>query len=156
MAPATEAARPLTADGLGATLLANSCDPLAAPLETGVEGMTELPSGTVTFLLTDVEGSTARWEGHPEAMRVALARHDALVRAAIVDHGGHVVKTMGDGFHAAFSHAHDAVAAAIDAQRRLQAEPWGRSACDPSARSTTCPARGGTRSPIPRSALLGC
>ena len=58
-------------------------------------------------------------------MRVALARHDALLRAAIREHGGHVVKTMGDAFHAAFARAPDAVAAALDAQRRLQAEPWG-------------------------------
>jgi class 3 adenylate cyclase len=87
--------------------------------------MAELPSGTVTFLFTDIEGSTARWEDHPEAMRVALARHDALILAAIVEHHGHVVKTMGDAFHAAFSRAPDALAAAVDAQRRLQAEPWG-------------------------------
>ena len=46
--------------------------------------MAELPSGTVTFLFTDIEGSTTRWEGHPDAMRVALACHDALIRAAIV------------------------------------------------------------------------
>src|SRR5262245_52319866 len=87
--------------------------------------MAELTSGTVTFLFTDIEGSTARWEGQPEAMRVALARHDALIRAAITEHGGHVVKTMGDAFHAAFSRALDGVAAALDAQQRLQAEPWG-------------------------------
>ena len=87
--------------------------------------MAELPSGTVTFLLTDVEGSTALWEEAPEAMRAALARHDILIRAAIVEHGGHVVKTMGDGFHAAFARAPDALAAALDAQRRLAAEPWG-------------------------------
>src|SRR3954452_644301 len=95
-----------------------------APLGTGVEGMAELPSGTVTFLFTDIEGSTARWEGHPEAMRIALARHDALLRAAIHEHDGHVVKTMGDAFHAAFARAQDALAAALDAQRRLQAESW--------------------------------
>src|SRR3954465_5971075 len=87
--------------------------------------MARLPSGTVTFLFTDIEGSTARWEHQPEAMGAALARHDALLRAAIHEHGGHVVKTMGDAFHAAFSRAPDAVAAALDAQRRLQAEPWG-------------------------------
>ena len=87
--------------------------------------MAELPSGTVTFLLTDVEGSTALWEEAPEAMRAALARHDALLRAAIVDHGGHVVKTTGDGFHAAFARGPDAAAAALAAQRRLLAEPWG-------------------------------
>jgi hypothetical protein len=55
-APATEAARPLTADGQAATLLPDSCYPLAAPLGTGVDSMADLPSGTVTFLLTDVEG----------------------------------------------------------------------------------------------------
>src|SRR5262245_19547443 len=87
--------------------------------------MAELPTGTVTFLFTDIEGSTARWEGQPEAMRVALARHDALVRAAIVGHHGHVVKPMGDAFHAPFAGASDALAAALDAQRRLQSEPWG-------------------------------
>jgi len=87
--------------------------------------MAELPSGTVTFLLTDVEGSTALWEEAPEAMRAALTRHDALLRAAILEHGGHVVKTTGDGFHAAFARGPDAVAAALAAQRRLLAEPWG-------------------------------
>jgi predicted ATPase/class 3 adenylate cyclase len=87
--------------------------------------MAELPSGTVTFLFTDIEGSTTRWEHRPEAMRLALARHDALVRAAIHEHAGHVVKTMGDAFHAVFVRASDAVAAALIAQRRLQAEPWG-------------------------------
>ena len=87
--------------------------------------MTQLPSGTVTFLFTDIEGSTARWEGHPDAMRAALARHDAVMRAEIVEHDGHVVKTTGDGVHAAFSRAPDALAAALAAQRRLAAEPWG-------------------------------
>ena len=87
--------------------------------------MPEPPSGTVTFLFTDIEGSTARWEHRPEAMAAALARHDALLRAAIEAHGGHVVKTTGDGFHAAFSDARDAVMAAVDAQCRLTAEPWG-------------------------------
>jgi predicted ATPase/class 3 adenylate cyclase len=89
--------------------------------------MAALPSGTVTFLFTDIEGSTARWEHRPESMAAALARHDALLRAAILGHGGHVVKTTGDGFHAAFARAPDALAAALDAQRRLQAEQWGES-----------------------------
>ena len=87
--------------------------------------MAALPSGTVTFLFTDIEGSTTRWEHQPEAMRLALTRHDALLRAVIVEHHGHVVKTMGDAFHAVFSRAPEAVAAALDAQRRLQDEPWG-------------------------------
>src|SRR5918992_778272 len=54
--------------------------------------MAELPSGTVTFLLTDIEGSTALWERAPAAMRAALARHDALLTARIEAHGGAVVK----------------------------------------------------------------
>ena len=87
--------------------------------------MAELPSGTVTFLFTDIEGSSTRWEHQPDMMGVALARHDALVRAAIHEHDGHVVKTMGDAFHAVFVRAPDAVATALDAQRLLQAEPWG-------------------------------
>src|SRR5215212_518249 len=85
----------------------------------------ELPSGTVTFLFTDIESSSAGWEHQPEAMRLALIRHDALLRSAIGEHGGYVVKTMGDAFHAAFGRAPDALAAALDGQRRLQAEPWG-------------------------------
>ena len=86
--------------------------------------MGELPSGTVTFLFTDLEGSTRLWEEHAEAMQGALARHDELVRAAIDSQDGHVVKTTGDGFHAAFSTAHDAVVAAIEAQRALATESW--------------------------------
>jgi class 3 adenylate cyclase len=80
--------------------------------------MAERPSGTVTFLFTDIEGSTARWEQQPEAMRPALARHDALLRAAISEQGGYVVKTMGDAFHSAFARASDAIAATLNAQRR--------------------------------------
>jgi predicted ATPase len=58
-------------------------------------------------------------------MRVALARHAAILRSAIEQHGGYVVKTMGDAFHAAFGRAPDAVDAVLDAQHRLEAEPWG-------------------------------
>ena len=87
--------------------------------------MGELPSGTVTFLFTDLESSTRLWEEHPEAMKAALARHDELLRDAIESHGGHVVKTTGDGVHGAFATADDAVAAAVDGQRALAAEPWG-------------------------------
>ena len=57
--------------------------------------MTKLPSGTVTFLFTDLEGSTRLWEEHPEAMQAALARHDEILREAIEAHGGYVVKTTG-------------------------------------------------------------
>ena len=87
--------------------------------------MTELPSGTVTFLFTDIEGSTRLWEAHSEAMRDALARHDDLLHEAIEAAGGHVVKTTGDGCMAAFSTADAGVSAAIAAQRTLGAAPWG-------------------------------
>jgi len=86
--------------------------------------VTELPSGTVTFLFTDLEGSTRLWEEHPNAMRGALARHDELMSSAIESRHGYVVKTTGDGFLAAFASAPDAVAAAVEAQLALTDEPW--------------------------------
>ncbi|TML65805.1 MAG: adenylate/guanylate cyclase domain-containing protein, partial [Actinobacteria bacterium] len=86
--------------------------------------MAELPTGTVTFLFTDLEGSTRLWEEHGEAMKAALARHDEIVRGVIESHGGHVVKGTGDGFHAVFATAADAVSAASAAQVGLNAEPW--------------------------------
>ena len=85
----------------------------------------ELPSGTVTFLFTDIEGSTRLWEEHPHAMRDALARHDEILHDAVKSHGGHVVKDLGDGVFAVFSATHDGVAAAMAGQRALDAEPWG-------------------------------
>ena len=87
--------------------------------------MGELPSGTVTFLFTDIEGSTRLWEEHPEAMQGALARHDAIVCAAVASHGGTVVKTTGDGVHAAFPLADAGVRAAVAAQIGLAREAWG-------------------------------
>ena len=86
--------------------------------------MAELPSGTVTFLFTDLEGSTHLWEAHPDAMRAALARHDEMVSGAVEGRGGYVVKNTGDGFLAAFASATDAVTAAIDAQVALAGAPW--------------------------------
>ena len=83
------------------------------------------PSGPVTFLFTDIEGSTPLWEQQPEAMQVALARHDALLRQAIEGNGGWIVKSMGDGVHAAFAAADDALRAGVAAQRALQAAPAG-------------------------------
>src|SRR3712207_668366 len=65
----------------------------------------ELPTGTVTFLVTDIEGSTTRWEQHREAMQAALARHDAILREAMEGHGGIVFKTVGDAFYAVFTRA---------------------------------------------------
>lgn len=87
--------------------------------------MTKLPSGTVTFLFTDLEGSTGKWEQHPDAMRVALARHDAILRDAVESNGGHVVKSTGDGVHAVFAEPGDAVVAAADAMGAFTTEPWG-------------------------------
>jgi predicted ATPase/class 3 adenylate cyclase len=84
-----------------------------------------LPRGTVTFVFTDLEGSTARWEAHPEQMAGALARHDAIVRGAVGAHGGTVFATMGDGMAAAFPSARDAVRAVLAAQQELAAEDWG-------------------------------
>ena len=86
--------------------------------------MSELPSGTVTFLFTDVEGSTRLWQEYPEVMQEASARHDELVRTAIESHGGYVVKTTGDGFHAAFATGHAAIDAAVTAQVALASEAW--------------------------------
>src|SRR5215813_14299626 len=83
-----------------------------------------LPTGTVTFLFTDLEGQTPLWEERPELMRGALARHDALLRQAVGAQGGQVVKMTGDGVHAVFARAPDALAAALAAQRALLAEAW--------------------------------
>ena len=85
----------------------------------------ELPTGTVTFLFTDLEGSTRLWEAYSEAMKAALARHDKILRDAVESNGGCVVKTTGDGVHAAFGTAADAVAAAVASQREIQQEEWG-------------------------------
>ena len=86
------------------------------------------PTGTVTFLFTDIEGSTRLWESQQAAMQAALPRHDALVRQCIAAHDGHVFKTGGDAFCAAFHTAPDALAAALEAQRAIQAERWPESA----------------------------
>ena len=89
-----------------------------------VAPMSAMPTGTVTLLFTDIEGSTRLWERHPDAMVIALARHDSLMRSAIESHGGYVFTTLGDAFCAAFAAARDAVAAAVRAQQILSAEPW--------------------------------
>jgi predicted ATPase/class 3 adenylate cyclase len=78
------------------------------------------PSGVVTFLFTDVEGSTRRWEADADAMRAALAAHDEVLRSAIQAHGGWLFKHTGDGVCAAFSSPKAAVDAAVAAQRELE------------------------------------
>jgi predicted ATPase len=85
----------------------------------------DLPSGTVTFLFTDIEGSTALWERDRQAMSAAVARHSVLLDAAIHAHGGIRFKTVGDAIQAAFHTAPAAIAASVDAQRALLAEDWG-------------------------------
>lgn len=87
--------------------------------------MPEITTGTITFLFTDIEGSTTRWEHHPEAIRTALTRHDALRRSVIMAHGGFVFKMVGDAVYAAFAVPADAVSAALAGQRALLAEGWG-------------------------------
>ena len=78
--------------------------------------MTDLPSGTVTFLFSDVEGSTRLLEQFPQAHQAALLRHGALLRSAIERHGGSVFETIGDGYYAVFARPGEAVAAALRAQ----------------------------------------
>jgi predicted ATPase/class 3 adenylate cyclase len=85
-----------------------------------------LPVGTVTFMLTDIEGSTRLWESAPEAMGAAVARHYELLDAAIGLHGGvrPVEQGEGDSVVAAFPRASDALAAALDVQRAFHSEGW--------------------------------
>jgi predicted ATPase/class 3 adenylate cyclase len=84
-----------------------------------------LPSGTVTFLFTDIEGSTLLSQIQPEAMKPALARHHIILRTAIESNSGRVFQIVGDSFSAAFDNALNALNAALDGQRRLRDEPWG-------------------------------
>ena len=86
----------------------------------------DLPTGTVTFLLTDIEGSTKLWEAGADEMAASVARHYELLEAAISLHAGFrpVEQGEGDSVVGAFSKASDALAAALDAQRAFAAEPW--------------------------------
>ena len=86
--------------------------------------MSNMPGGLITFLFTDIEGSTKLWERCPEAMRIALARHDAILREAIERNRGHVFKTVGDAFCAAFPTAREALSAALESHLALKNEPW--------------------------------
>ena len=86
--------------------------------------MTAQPTGTVTFLFTDVEASTRLWEDHPAEMQVALELHDQILRSAIAARAGYVFSTARDAFAAAFARADDAVEAARCAQEDLAAALW--------------------------------
>lgn len=82
------------------------------------------PTGTVTFLFTDLESSTRQWEDDPDVMAAAVARHEVLLRDAIERHGGYLFGHRGDGVGAAFPAAQDGVAAAVDGQRAIRADAW--------------------------------
>ena len=119
----------LLADDL-AVLLSESFEGVvasaAAPAGAGTPGQPGLPAGTVTFLLTDIEGSTRLWESVPDAMEVALERHNQLLTSVIQGHGGVVVTSRGEGdsFFAVFPSAVSAVQAAGACQLRLAGEAW--------------------------------
>jgi predicted ATPase/class 3 adenylate cyclase len=91
--------------------------------ETG-DIVSDLPTGTVTYLFTDIEGSTALLQALGDAASAVFDDHDRIVGGAITDHGGTVVRTEGDSFFAAFPTGPQAVAAAVEAQRGLAAHPW--------------------------------
>ena len=87
--------------------------------------MKTIPSGTVTFLFTDIEGSTGLWERYPEQMQSAFRRQEAILRETVARHGGYAYKMIGDAFQVAFGTAPAAICAALEAQQRLLAESWG-------------------------------
>jgi class 3 adenylate cyclase len=88
----------------------------------------DFPDGTVTFLFTDIEGSTSLAQQYPDAMPALLARHHAILRASIQAHHGYIFEVTGDAFCAAFPTAGDALNAALEAQRGLQHETWAPAA----------------------------
>jgi predicted ATPase/class 3 adenylate cyclase len=127
----------LLADDLAVLLSESFADAAATAGAPGVLsagpgelGEADLPAGTVTFLLTDIEGSTRLWETVPEAMEVALERHNRLLTGVIEEHGGVVVTSRGEGdsFFAVFPSAVAAVEAAGACQLALNAEPWSAGA----------------------------
>lgn len=86
--------------------------------------MNHHPSGIVTFLFTDIEGSTKLAQEYPESMPALLARHNEILKQAIEAHNGFVFQVVGDSFAASFHNAAEALNAALDSQRSLQSEPW--------------------------------
>src|ERR671932_246970 len=106
---------------------ASSADELSAELVDHARSLSAfLPSATVTFLLTDVVDSTRLWDSYPDAMRVALKRHDAIIDEIVVGHAGRLVRPRGEGDSrfAVFERATNAVAAAAALQQALSAEAW--------------------------------
>ena len=108
--------------------------------------MTTLPTGVVTFLFSDLEGSTRLLEAHGAATGQALERHHELFRALMGDNNGVIFETVGDAVYAAFASPPNALAAALDAHRALKAEPWdeigGRLACRIAIHSGSVETRG--------------
>lgn len=98
--------------------------PRASGAKQKPQKVVPLPTGTVTFLFSDIEGSTQRWEQHRDAMKAAVARHEQLLADAMQQHGGYVFKTVGDAFCVAFPTAPEALAAAVDAQQALAKEDF--------------------------------
>ena len=88
--------------------------------------MSSLPTGTVTFLFTDIEGSTKLAQVYPELWETLRDRHHAILQSAIEAHNGYVFQVIGDAFCAAFHTARDGLKAALQAQRKLQTEAWGK------------------------------
>jgi predicted ATPase/class 3 adenylate cyclase len=109
---------------LSSTPTAQKFPDSAAYISSAGHTARELPQGTVTFLFTDIERSTPLWEQFPEAMKVALARHDDILRRSVEEAGGMVVKSTGDGAYAAFAVPAEGLNAAVRLQRQLAAENW--------------------------------
>ena len=132
--PTWEGIDPAQADQLEAAIrMGMATDPTRRPATPGelVErlrvGWAEaLPTGVVTFCMSDIEGSTAMWDAEPTAMAEALVRHDELIADCVAAHGGRLIGSMGEGDStvSAFHSAPDAVAATLDATRALAAESW--------------------------------
>jgi len=100
-------------------------EPIVAPETTPAKARpSPLPTGTITFLFTDIEDSTPLWEQHPQEMAAALQIHNAALRQAIEANGGVVFKTVGDAFQAAFATASQALKAAMEGQHALQSSLW--------------------------------
>ena len=108
--------------GAGPVRVSSVCD-TSGVAESGVS-VGDPPSGTVTFLFSDVESSTRLWAADSHAMSASLLVHDSLLREAIEVNGGYVFTTAGDSFAAAFGRASDAIAAAVAAQADLSAVAW--------------------------------
>jgi predicted ATPase/class 3 adenylate cyclase/DNA-binding XRE family transcriptional regulator len=99
--------------------------PWREPQSPTLTQSSNLPTGTVTFLYTDIEGSTQLWKQHHQAMAAAHARHDQILRETIESNNGYVFQVVGDAFCAAFPSAADALRAAVQSQNELAAEKWG-------------------------------